>query len=126
MSLRLADLVAASQAVAATPARNEKIALLADALRALDPGEVAAGVAFLSGELLQRQIGVGWASVRESSGGAAEPALTVEELADAFAAIGRIGGAGSQAARREALAALFARATPREAEWLKRLLLGDV
>src|SRR4051812_20498320 len=110
MSLRLADLVAASQAVAATRARNEKIALLADALRALDPGEVAAGVAFLSGELLQRQIGVGWASVRELTGGAPEPELTVGETAAAFAAIGALAGSGSQAARREALGALFARA----------------
>src|SRR5256885_8518106 len=56
-----ADLAVASAAVAATSARSAKIALLADALARLEPEEVPAGVAFLSGSLLQRQIGVGWA-----------------------------------------------------------------
>src|ERR671932_1606074 len=42
----LADLVAASDAVAATSSRSRKIAVLADLLRGLDPGEapVAAGL----------------------------------------------------------------------------------
>src|SRR4051794_14220542 len=76
LAVLVADLVATSEAVAATSARNEKIALLAGALRRLAPDEAAAGVAFLSGELLQRQIGVGWASLKEPAGGKAEPELT--------------------------------------------------
>src|SRR5258707_9415969 len=47
-------------------------------------------------------------------------------MAAVFGAIGELRGGGWQAARREALGALFARATAREAEWLRRLLLGDV
>jgi len=122
----LADLVACSDAVAATSARSQKTALLADALRRLAPEEVPAGVAFLSGELLQRQIGVGWAALRDAPAPAASPSLTVAEVAAAFADIGALRGPGSQSARREALRALLARATAPEADWLVRLLLGDL
>jgi DNA ligase 1 len=123
----LADLVATSDAVAQTSSRKAKTTLLADALRRLGPDEVAAGVAFLSGELLQRQIGVGWAALRDRPpSGAAAPELEVAEVDGSFAAIGALAGAGSQAARREALHALFARATGAEADWLARLLGGGL
>ena len=49
----------------ATSARLGKVERLAEALRRLAPEEVAAGVAFLSGELRQRQIGIGYASLRD-------------------------------------------------------------
>ena len=62
----LAELVETSRAVGATSARREKVAHLAGALRRLEPSEVPAGVAFLSGELRQRQIGVGWAALRDA------------------------------------------------------------
>src|SRR3954447_7186610 len=65
----LADLAATSRAVGATSARREKVDLLAVALRRLGPEEVPAGVAFLSGELRQRQIGVGWAALRDAPAG---------------------------------------------------------
>src|SRR4051812_20260831 len=120
------DLAAVSDAVRATSARKEKVALLAGALRGLGVEEVAPGTAFLSGELLQRQIGVGWASLREVPSAAAEPSLTVGEVANALAAIGAKGGPGSVAARREALAALFARATEPEQRLLRGLLVGDL
>ena len=62
----LAELVSASETVGATSARSGKIAVLADALRTASPEEAAIAVAFLSGELRQRQIGVGWAAVRDA------------------------------------------------------------
>ena len=61
----LDDVAAASETVGATSARGGKIAALADALRLASPEEAAIAVAFLSGELRQRQIGVGWAALRE-------------------------------------------------------------
>ena len=122
----LADLVEASDAVGATRSRLEKVERLAEVLRRLAPEEVAAGVAFLSGELRQRQIGVGWAALRDLPAPAAEPSLTVGEVDAAFERIGEIAGPGSQAARREALAALFARATEPEARFLVRLLGGEL
>jgi len=122
----LRDLVDASSAVAATPARSAKAAHLAQALRALAPGEVVAGVAFLSGELPQRQIGVGWAALRDLAPPAPQPSLTVAEVDAAFTAVGAAAGAGSQAERRRLLAALFARADAEEQDFLRRLLLGDL
>ncbi|HEU4348931.1 MAG TPA: ATP-dependent DNA ligase, partial [Actinoplanes sp.] len=124
--LLLADLAAASADVAATAARLGKVARLAGVLGRAQPGEVAAAVAFLSGELRQRQIGVGWASLREVPGPAAEPSLRVGEVDGIFEEIGRQAGAGSQAARRELLGALFARATAGEQRFLRQLLVGEL
>ena len=122
----LADLVDASAAVGATRSRLEKVERLAEVLRRLAPEEIAAGVAFLSGELRQRQIGVGWAAVRDLPPPAATPSLTVGEVDAAFERIGGLRGAGSQAARREALSELFSRATEAEAGFLVRLLGGEL
>ena len=122
----LAELVEASSAVSATRARLAKVERLARALRQLAPGELAAGVAFLSGELRQRQIGVGWAALRDRSPPAAAPSLTVGEVDAAFERIGALAGPGSQAARQEALRELFSRATAPEAEFMRRLLGGEL
>jgi DNA ligase-1 len=121
-----AELAAVSDALRETPARNAKVALIADALRGLAPDEIAAGTAFLAGTLLQRHIGVGWASLRAVPPPAAEPALTVAEVADTFARIGTLGGAGSVAARRAELERLFAVATEPEQRLLRGLLIGDL
>jgi DNA ligase 1 len=123
----LADLVETSEAVAASSGRREKVERLADALRRLGPDEVPAGVAFLSGELRQRQIGVGWAALRDAPpAGEAPGGLTVGDVDAAFEAIGACAGPGSQAERRRLLGALMARAGERERRFLVRLLSGDL
>src|SRR5690242_8485409 len=61
----LRELVQTSEAVAATSGRTAKITEIARLLRRAAPGEVPVVVAFLSGELRQRQIGVGYASLGE-------------------------------------------------------------
>ncbi|GIM96952.1 ATP-dependent DNA ligase [Paractinoplanes toevensis] len=118
--MRFLDLAATSAAVAAVPGRKAKIELLADALRRLDPGEIAAGSAYLAGELRQRQTGVGYASLRDRPPPAAEPSLTVGAVDAAIAEISVVAGAGSQARRRDLLGALFGAATVDE----QRLLIG--
>jgi ATP-dependent DNA ligase I len=122
----LADLAAVSEAVAATSARSGKVAALADALRAASPDEAPAAVAWLSGELRQRQIGVGWAALRERPEPAAEPILTVAAVDAAFTEIGALAGPGSRDARRRTLAALFSHATAAEQRFLVALLSGDL
>ena len=124
--LLLADVAAASTAVAAVPARTAKIAALAELLGRAGPGDVAAVVSWLSGELTQRQIGVGYALLREPPPAAAAPSLTVAEVEERLGAIGRLGGPGSITARRDAVAALLGRATAEEQAFLVRLLLGDL
>jgi len=119
----LAELVETSRAVGATSARREKIAHLAGALRHLDPSEVPAGVAFLSGELRQRQIGVGWAALRDApSAGDGASDLTVADVDAAFARIGACAGPGSVAARRRLLGDLMARTGDAEQRFLTRRL----
>jgi ATP-dependent DNA ligase I len=122
----LAELVEASEAVGATRSRLAKVELLASALARLAPEERRAGVAFLSGELRQRQIGVGWATLKDVPPPAAAPTLTVGEVDQAFERIGSLAGAGSQRARRSAVAELFGRATEQEAGFMRRLLGGEL
>ncbi len=124
--MRLRELVDASAAVTATAARNAKVAVLAALLARAEPDEVAPVVSWLSGELTQRQIGVGWAMLRERAAPAAEASLSVAELERALGEIGALGGPGSVAARRAAVQALLARADAAEQEFLIRLLLGDL
>jgi DNA ligase-1 len=122
----LRDLVEASEAVAATPGRRAKVEHLAAALRALAPDEVPAAVAWLSGELRQRQIGVGWAALRDAPPAAAAPSLQVSEVDAAFERIGACAGPGSQAERRRLLADVLGRADEAESRFLVRLLSGEL
>jgi len=124
--VRFLDLAATSAAVAATSGRKAKIELLAGALRGLDPDEIAAGSAYLAGELRQRQTGVGYASLRDRPAPAAEPILTVDAVDSAIAEIAVVNGAGSQARRRDLLAALFGAATAEEQRLLVGLFSGEL
>ena len=122
----LDEIAATSAAVAASSARLAKVERLAACLRRLQPGEVHPAVAFLSGELRQRQIGVGWAALRDAPDPAAAPTLTVAEVDAAFEGIGRQAGPGSQAERRRLLHQLFGRATAAEQRFLVGLLSGEL
>ena len=126
MAVRLRDLVDVSAAVGATASRTAKTEALAGLLARLEPAEVAPAVAFLSGRLTQRQIGVGWGQLREPPPPAAQPSLALAEVDAAFAAVGGLRGTGSQAVRRAALRELYARADADEQDFLTRLLLGDL
>jgi DNA ligase-1 len=113
--------------VAETPARLKKVGALASCLARLDTREVPVAVAYLSGELPQGSIGIGWASLRDRPPPAAPPpALELLEVDAAVTRIAGISGKGSQAARRAELTALFARATDREQRFLSALLLGEL
>ena len=144
----LADVVATSAAVSETRSRRAKVALLAACLRQAgrdgsgagadssagsglivasgEADDVVPTVAYLSGELRQRQIGVGWASLRDLPPPAEAPTLTVAQVDAALERIGQTRGPGSVAERKRLLGALFARATAAEQEYLVRLLLGEV
>jgi len=122
----LDEVAETSAAVAASSARLAKVERLAACLRRLEPGEVRPAVAFLSGELRQRQIGVGWAALRDAPDPAAAPSLTVASTDAAFERIGRLAGPGSQAERRRLVAELFGRATAAEQRFLIGLLSGEL
>jgi ATP-dependent DNA ligase I len=122
----LDEVAETSAAVAASSARLAKVERLAACLGRLEPGEVHPAAAFLSGELRQRQIGVGWAALRDAPDPAAEPTLTVAEVDAAFARIGRLAGPGSQGERRRLVGELFGRATAAEQRFLVGLLSGEL
>jgi ATP-dependent DNA ligase I len=122
----LAEIAEVSREVGATSARLAKIGLLADALREAGPLEVPIAVAYLSGELPQRQIGVGWAALRDGFPAAAVPALSLSEVDAGFSAIGAVNGKGSAAARKALVGELFGRATADEQRFLVGLLSGEL
>jgi DNA ligase-1 len=129
----LSDLVRTSEAVSLTSGRRVKIDEIAALLRRAAPGEIPVAVAFLSGELRQRQIGVGYAALggllpaaSGPDGDAGREPLTLAGTDSVFAEIGATVGPGSQAERRRLLGILFARATPAEQSFLTRLLAGEL
>jgi DNA ligase 1 len=128
MPTLLTTLVEASAAVAASSARLEKTARLADALSRLDPDEVTTAVAYLSGDLPQGRIGIGPAAIRAAwpDGGAPQPSLSVHDVDEAFGRIAAVAGAGSTAERARLLRGLLERATAQEQDFLGRLLFGEL
>ncbi|MGA5467027.1 ATP-dependent DNA ligase [Mycobacterium sp. NPDC050041] len=128
--MHLVDVATASADVGATSARLAKTARIADLLaRAAEERDarlVAVVVSWLSGELPQRQIGVGWAALRSLPAPAGEPSLTVGGVDATLSEIGAVAGKGSQQRRARLLAALFTAATDVEQTFLRRLLSGEL
>jgi DNA ligase-1 len=124
----LIDVATTSVDVGGSASRLAKIARIAELLgrAGSDPTLVAVVVAWLSGELPQRQIGVGYAALRSLPPAAAQPSLTVEGVHATFSTIGAVAGKGSHIRRAELVAELFASATDVEQTFLRRLLTGEL
>jgi DNA ligase-1 len=122
-----AEVVATSEAVAATRARSRKIAAIAELIRQLAFDEVPVAVAYLTGEPRQGKIGIGWRTVsRLDIPGAAQPSVEILEVDRTLDALAAVNGPGSQAARTEILTELLSRATSAEQWFLSRLLVGEL
>ena len=124
--MQLAEIARVSRAVATTSARLAKIETLAAALREAGPLEVPIAVGYLSGELPQRQIGIGWAALRDGFTPADTPSLTLSDVDTALGAIGAVYGKGSTATRKALVSELFGRATEGEQQFLYGLLSGEL
>jgi DNA ligase-1 len=123
----LAELVVTARAVGATSARNAKIGLIAELLARLDPDEAAIAVGLIAGEPRQGRIGVGWATVyRQEIAPAATPSLHIADLDSALDRIMATTGPGSVEGRAAILSDLFARATADEADFIRRLFIGEM
>ena len=123
----LAEVVAVSAGVTATSSRKSKITQLASLLSRLKNDEIPIAVGFLSGEVRQGRIGVGYASAFGIEvAPAVDAILTLSEVDDVLAAIPNVTGSGSQSRRATMLEGLFARATAPEQEFLRRLLTGEL
>ncbi|KAA8946751.1 MAG: ATP-dependent DNA ligase, partial [Mycobacterium sp.] len=117
----LIDVAATSVQVAGATSRGAKIARIAGLLSRAAPDSelVAVVVAWLSGELPQRQIGVGWATLRSLPPAAAQPTLRVGAVDAALSSIKAVCGKGAQARRTDLVAGLFAAATETEQAFLR-------
>ncbi len=124
----LGELVRASQRVGATAARRVKVRELAALLKSLTPDEIDIGVHYLSGEIRQGKIGIGYATVRAaaSTSAADSATLSIAQVDDKLSELAGIGGSGSAARRAAALQDLFARSTAPEQQFLLRLLIGEL
>ncbi|WP_319447109.1 MULTISPECIES: ATP-dependent DNA ligase [unclassified Mycobacterium] len=126
----LLDVATVSDEVGAVSARSAKTRLLAELLTGAaqesDPALIALIVSWLSGELPQRQIGVGWAALRALPPAADTATLTVHGVDSAFTELGDVAGEGSRARRSELLSAVFGAATDVEQAFLRRLLGGEL
>jgi DNA ligase-1 len=123
----LQRLAQVSEKVAATGARNAKIALLAAVLAELEPAEIVPAIGYLVGAPRQGAVGVGWATLAGLEvPPTAEPSITVADLDRALDQVLTTTGPGSAATRSELLTALLARATAPEQAFLLRVLTGEV
>jgi DNA ligase-1 len=130
--MRFEDLVRASLEVQQTRSRTQKVQLLAACIAALHeagPGEsLAAGVAYLAGELPIGRIGLGPAAVH---GHADVPAratgeLGVGDVERALRAIASVRGPGSVAERLRLWLELLGQGTAHEQQFLRRLVVGEL
>jgi DNA ligase-1 len=123
----LADVVSASTAVAGTSSRSRKVAILAELLKGLGLDEVPIAVGFLAGVPRQGRIGVGYSTIFGIECPPAEAAsLTIADLDRAIGEVQELTGSGSAGKRRQLLAELLDRATRREADFVRRLLTGEL
>ncbi|MFC8360149.1 ATP-dependent DNA ligase [Streptomyces griseorubiginosus] len=122
----LARLAQVSQEVAATSARSQKIALLAELFREAEPDDVPIVIPYLAGRLPQGRLGVGWKVLSRPVAPAAGPTLTVREVDHRLTALGEVAGAGSQAERTRLVGELLGAATEDEQRFLFGLISGEV
>jgi DNA ligase 1 len=121
------DLARASERVAATSKRNDKVAILADVLRRLEPSEVIAATSFLVGATPLGRIGVGWSTVAEvKSSPATAPSLTIRDVETAFARLESMSGMGVVDSRRREITTLLDRATLSEQRLIRAILHGEL
>lgn len=121
----LADL---SRSLAHTSSRRAKVDLLAGLLREASPDDVAIAVSYLSGELRQGRIGLGWASMQVAmpETPASQATLTLAEVDGTFERLATIKGKGSAGEKSLLLRNLLGRATSEEHRFLEALVSGEL
>ena len=105
-------MVQTSSDVARDRSRTRKTEVLAGLLATATDAELPIVVAWLSGEVPQGRLGVGWRSLSKlTPEPAAEPSLEVAEVDAAFGELASASGPGSTTRRADTLTAVFGAAT---------------
>lgn len=127
--MKLATLVDCSTEVGATRSRKKKTAALAALIEQTSTELLPTVVAWLSGELPEGRIGVGyaaiWGTLKETTG-AEHSSLSVEDVQGAITAIAGASGKGSVGRKRGLLASIFEAATEPERQFVAGLLSGEL
>lgn len=122
-----AELVSTSEEIASTRSRLSKRDALARLLATATPDETGLVVSYLSGELPQGKVGVGYATVYSLQVPPAHRSrVTLTELDEAVSHIGAISGAGSKQRRIAALTNLLETMTEPEQRFVRGLLVGEL
>ncbi len=123
-----AEFTALCRSLAAQTGRLAKRRLVAHFLSAVEAHEVEIAVTFLTGRPFPpsdpRVLSV--RGMPAAAAGTEGPALTLDDVATAFAEVAELAGAGARRAREARLAALAARATPEERDVLGRIVGGEM
>ena len=126
--VQLADLVKISDRVASTARKKEKIAILADFLKQAQGKEIALAAAYLSGQIPQGRLGIGWATVQEALKGPTgnSKPVTLNEMDEILQGISQEQGAGSGQRKITRLKELLSRAGKEGRDFLIRLIMGEI
>ncbi|HUR01137.1 MAG TPA: ATP-dependent DNA ligase, partial [Nonomuraea sp.] len=122
----LIDVVRVSEAVTRTSARLGKIGHLAELLGRVGADEAEIAISYLSGELPQRQVGVGWRTLQDLPAAKLAATATLTDVDALLSRIKSVSGQGSQAARKTLVAQLFAGLTSQEQAFMLKLLGGEL
>jgi DNA ligase-1 len=119
--------VRTSAQVAGDASRLAKTRLIAEYLRRLDPDEVEIAISYLSGEMRQGKLSIGYAALTACrSAPAATPTLSLADVDRAFGILKQTKGKGAAAQRSAALRQVFEKATAEEQDLLVRLIVGEL
>lgn len=123
----LKKLVDVSHEIGSTRSRSAKIAGLSRLLGELAPDEILTAVAQLCGVARQGKVGVGWAAISAIKvPPAAQPTLSIGDLDEVLDLLQRTVGQGSAKMRAQILADFLSKATGAEADFVRRLLVGEL
>ena len=127
--MELARLVEVWSALRQTRSRKAKTKLLAGLLHDASSGEVALVVGYLSAQLRQGKIGLGYATVQEAlvvESGGSGGSLSLTEIDKRFDAIGRQHGKGSKQQRQRLLRSMAEAISATERRFLASLIVGEL
>jgi len=126
----LAELVDTSARVGATSSRLAKVREIAALLKRLERDEILVAASYLSGELPQGRVGVGYSALSTAAAAAgdppAEPRLSAAQTDRIIGELASFHGGGSATRRGAALRDLFSQATRAERGFLLQLLAGEL
>ncbi len=124
----LKDLVEISKRVGSTSKKKEKASLLSRFIQQAKGKEIALAANYLSGQLPQGRLGIGWATLQEALKDLTDQfrPLSLIEMDRLFEGISKEKGVGSLERKGKLFHDIFSYASQDEREFLIRLVMGEI